>query len=73
MTWNSTPTLASPDGPVGAGLLWLNPPYSAEAEHGRLEDRFLRRWTDVLTPGSGMLVYIVPWYALRARSLGWEI
>jgi len=47
----------------GAGLLLLNPPY----EEGRLELRFLARFTDVLAP-DGLLVYVVPHYALRLSA-----
>jgi hypothetical protein len=52
----------------GASLLFLNPPYDADPIEGRLEQRFLRRWTACLTPGQGVLVFLVPYYALKASA-----
>lgn len=51
----------------GASLLYLNPPYDHDPEHGRLEERFLARFVDVLCPG-GVLVFVVPFYALKASA-----
>ena len=51
----------------GAGLLFLNPPYDFDPVHGRLEQRFLQRFTAVLTYG-GWLVFVVPHYALEASA-----
>ena len=51
----------------GASLLFLNPPYDTDRQHGRLEEKFLARFTDVLMVG-GLLVYIVPFYALAASA-----
>ncbi|HET9210642.1 MAG TPA: DUF6094 domain-containing protein [Thermoanaerobaculia bacterium] len=52
----------------GASLLFLNPPYDTDPVEGRLEQRFLRRWTQCLTPGEGLLMLIVPHYALAASA-----
>lgn len=51
----------------GAGLLYLNPPYDTDPEHGRLEQRFLDRFAPVLGTG-GVLVFVVPHYALEASA-----
>ncbi len=51
----------------GLGLLFLNPPYDLDPVHGRLEQRFLERFTPALTEG-GVLVFIVPHYALAASA-----
>jgi hypothetical protein len=55
----------------GASLLYLNPPYDTDPEHGRLEEKFLTRFANALTSG-GVLVFLVPFYALAAsaRTLG---
>jgi Uncharacterised methyltransferase family (DUF6094) len=52
----------------GASLLFLNPPYDFDRVHGRLEQRFLERWTSALIPSEGVLVFIVPHYALSASA-----
>ncbi len=52
----------------GASLLYLNPPYDVDRLHRRLEQRFLERWTACLAPGAGLLVFIVPHYALAASA-----
>jgi hypothetical protein len=52
----------------GAALLWLNPPYDTHKIHGRLEQKFLERFTTALVPGSGILCYIVPFYAIAASA-----
>ncbi|HEX3532053.1 MAG TPA: DUF6094 domain-containing protein [Thermoanaerobaculia bacterium] len=52
----------------GATVLYLNPPYDHDPEHGRLEHRFLLRFTQHLHPGSGFLFFLVPHYALEASA-----
>lgn len=52
----------------GASLLFLNPPYDVDKVHGRLEQRFLERWTAALLPGDGVLLFLVPFYALAASA-----
>ena len=52
----------------GASLLYLNPPYDFDKVHGRLEQRFLERWTAALLPGDGVLMFLVPFYALQASA-----
>jgi hypothetical protein len=52
----------------GASFLYLNPPYDFDKVHGRLEQRFLDRWTAALLPGHGVLMFLVPFYALRASA-----
>lgn len=56
------------DAKGGASLLFLNPPYDFDKEHGRLEQRFLERWTQALEPGFGVLMFLVPHYALKASA-----
>lgn len=51
----------------GADLLFLNPPYDHDKEHGRLEEKFLDRFTTALRPG-GVLIYLVPFHALKASA-----
>jgi 16S rRNA G966 N2-methylase RsmD len=53
-----------------AHLLYLNPPYDLDPVHARLEERFLERFTRVLDRGSapGLLVFVVPHYALAASA-----
>jgi hypothetical protein len=53
---------------AGATVLYLNPPYDADPEHGRLEHRFLLRFFEHLHPGAGFLFYLVPFYALDASA-----
>lgn len=48
-------------------LLLLNPPYDIDRVHGRLEQRFLDRFTGSLVDG-GLLIFIVPFYALEASA-----
>jgi len=55
-------------GQDGASLLFLNPPYDSDKVHGRLEQRFLERWSASLIPGEGVLLFLVPFYALRASA-----
>ncbi|MDQ2808439.1 MAG: DUF6094 domain-containing protein, partial [Chloroflexota bacterium] len=52
----------------GASLLWLNPPYDWHPIHGRLEEAFLQRFTPALTPGGGLLVFLIPYTALAASA-----
>jgi hypothetical protein len=51
----------------GVGLLYLNPPYDLDRELGRLEERFLLRFTRALATG-GVLAFVVPYYALAASA-----
>lgn len=51
----------------GLSLLWLNPPYDIDPQHGRLEEKFLSRFASVLM-GRGVLVFLVPFYALKASA-----
>lgn len=51
----------------GISLLFLNPPYDLDKQHGRLEEKFLRRFTGALALG-GVLVFVVPHYALKASA-----
>lgn len=48
-----------------ASLLFLNPPYDSDPEWGRLEARFLDRFSRLLT-AQGVLLFVVPGTALRA-------
>ncbi len=48
-------------------MLYLNPPYDFDKVHGRLEQRFLERWTAALLPGDGVLMFLVPFYALAGE------
>lgn len=58
---------------TGAALLYLNPPYDHDPVCGRLEERFLRRFTASLAD-EGILVFLVPYHALAhsAETLGRE-
>ena len=49
----------------GVNVLYLNPPYDLDHEVGRLEERWLARFSDALMPG-GVLIFVVPHYALTA-------
>lgn len=51
----------------GVSVLFLNPPYDTDPVHGRLEQRFLERFTGVLREG-GFLIFVVPFYALKASA-----
>lgn len=55
------------DEPSGQ-VLFLNPPYDTDKEYGRLEHRFLHRFTQLLRPGAGILLYVAPHYALSAST-----
>lgn len=51
-----------------ATVLYLNPPYDQDREYGRTEQRFLARFTPMLHPGSGCLLFLVPAQALPASA-----
>ena len=51
----------------GVSVLYLNPPYDTDKEHGRLEERWLAHFSKLLRPG-GVLVFVVPYYALAASA-----
>ncbi len=51
----------------GISLLYLNPPYDVDPIYGRLEHKFLTRFTDMLAD-NGLLVFLVPYYALKASA-----
>lgn len=53
--------------PCWASVLFLNPPYDLDPIHGRLEQRFLDRFTDLLVQ-RGILIFLVPYYALEASA-----
>ena len=63
--------LDSNSDPVGqCSILWANPPYDQDPEAGpggRLEERWLKRFTPALAPG-GVLLFLVPYYALAASA-----
>ena len=52
---------------AGATVLFLNPPYDYDRDHGRLEEKFLVRFVDACAIG-GILLFIVPFYALKASA-----
>jgi hypothetical protein len=52
----------------GANVLYLNPPYGLDPLYGRLENRFLERFTRLLIAGEGILIFVVPHYALSASA-----
>lgn len=51
----------------GVSVLYLNPPYDTDKEHGRLEEAWLMRFTPTLRAG-GVLIFVVPYYALAASA-----
>ena len=51
-----------------AAVLFLNPPYDHDPEHGRLEHRFLLRFAPALIRGHGILLGLVPYYVLRTSA-----
>ena len=53
---------------TGATVLYLNPPYDTDPEYGRLEHRFLERFTKHLYPGEGILFYLVPHRSLTTSA-----
>ncbi|HEY3500665.1 MAG TPA: DUF6094 domain-containing protein, partial [Polyangiaceae bacterium] len=56
------------EGGSKAHLLYLNPPYDLDPVHARLEERFLARFTRTLSRDGGLLVFVVPYYALAASA-----
>lgn len=54
-------------GERGVSLLYLNPPYDLDRVYGRLEQRFLVRFTKALTL-NGILLFVVPYYALKSSA-----
>jgi len=62
--------LLHPSHPGGdrATILFLNPPYDQDRQYGRLEHRFLVRFTQMLHPGAGVLLFLVPARALTASA-----
>lgn len=60
---------ATDDRAAGLHVLLLNPPYDLDPIHGRLEQAFLTRFTPALIPGSGLLIFIIPGYALAASAV----
>lgn len=51
----------------GVDILYLNPPYDVDRECGRMEERFLERFTPAVAVG-GYTVFVVPYYALAASA-----
>ena len=51
----------------GVSVLYLNPPYDTDRTHGRLEHKFLNRFTPAVTL-DGVLLFVVPYYALKASA-----
>lgn len=52
----------------GCHILYLNAPYDDDRYTKRLEQRFLMRFTEVLIPGYGVLLFVVPYHALSASA-----
>ena len=48
-------------------IAWINPPYDLDKEHGRLEEKFLIRFVDMIRFG-GALLFLVPHYALAKSA-----
>lgn len=76
VSWNNTRNLLEGDAfritfekgdKDGISVLFLNPPYDTDPVHGRLEHKFLNRFTAVLAEG-GILLFLVPFYALKASA-----
>lgn len=51
-----------------ASLLFLNPPYDYDKTYKRSENRWLQRFTTLLEPGFGLLVFVIPVQAIVACS-----
>lgn len=51
----------------GVSVLFLNPPYDTDPQHGRLEHKFLARFAQTLAY-DGVLLFVVPHYALGASA-----
>lgn len=58
---------ASRKGRAGVSVLFLNPPYDIDREYGRLEQKFLSRFSPLLMD-DGILLFLVPFYALAASA-----
>lgn len=54
--------------PPGMNVLFLNPPYEPDPVHGRMEHAFLLKFADVPVSGDGVLLFVVPFYALKASA-----
>ena len=52
----------------GASIMWLNPPYGALRGRRRIEHRWLMRFTPLLAPGFGILMFAVPYNAIAASA-----
>ena len=63
-----TLSLDTKEGACGVNVLYLNPPYDFDPEVGRLEERWLVRFSRVLAPG-GVLIFVVPSHALKASAV----
>lgn len=55
------------EGYQGVSFLFLNPPYDQDKVYKRLEERFLRRFTDALC-ADGILCFLIPSTALEASA-----
>lgn len=51
----------------GVSLLYLNPPYDTDKVYGRLEHKFLERFSEALAE-NGLLLFVVPFYAIKASA-----
>lgn len=67
LVWNKNRPYYSESPYKGGNVLYLNPPYDIDSVHGRMEERFLVRFTEALCEG-GILLYVVPYYALKASA-----
>ena len=63
--WDTKMSYGHPAGRVSC--LWLNPPYDLDPVHGRLEEKFLVRFSDALM-GGGVLIYLIPYPSLKASA-----
>ena len=67
LTLNWVPGVYGTD-PPGMNVLFLNPPYEPDPVHGRMEHAFLLKFADVPVAGDGVLLFVVPFYALKASA-----
>lgn len=51
----------------GVSILFLNPPYDTDRVYGRLEHKFLTRFSSALMD-DGILLFLVPFYALKTSA-----
>lgn len=51
----------------GASCVYLNPPYDHDRRYGRLEERWLVRFTGAVRP-AGLLIFVIPFYAIEASA-----